>query len=68
LGRSEQFASDNPNICVSCACLMDDVQESTIIESAIPYELEHTAGEHGEVEPALVTGHPNHGHLFKAPA
>jgi hypothetical protein len=32
--------STNPNMCASCAAFTGDVQDSTLIDSAIPYEFE----------------------------
>jgi hypothetical protein len=31
--------SRNPNVCFSCAGLVNDVQDNTILESAIPLEI-----------------------------
>lgn len=29
----------NPNLCQACGRIVDDLQDSTLIDSAIPYEL-----------------------------
>jgi hypothetical protein len=39
----KQFAPHNSNTCLSCASLLDDVQDRTIIQTAIPYEFEPPA-------------------------
>ncbi len=43
LGCAEQSVPDNPNICLSCARLMDDIQDRAIIESAQPWPLDEPA-------------------------
>jgi hypothetical protein len=40
MGHATKSVSDNPNVCASCASMLDDVPDSTLIESAIPYEVE----------------------------
>ena len=36
-------APSNPNLCLACSRIVDDIQDSTLIESAIPYELDDAA-------------------------
>ncbi len=47
----DKSGSDNPNVCPSCASLLEDIQDSTIIESAIPYESDSPSGAKAEQPP-----------------
>jgi hypothetical protein len=53
MGVPESCAPENANICSSCATLMDDVQDPTIIESAAPHEGRYSSRELAESEAAL---------------
>lgn len=40
IGKLGDRFSQNLNVCCSCLALVDDLQDSSIIESAIPHEID----------------------------
>lgn len=51
--------SDNPNVCTSCASLLDDIQDTTITESAIPYEFDSGTQKTFQDQPPTVPVKPS---------
>jgi hypothetical protein len=53
MGVAERCGPEESVVCPSCATLMDDVQDRSIIESALPHQRNPSSGESAQGQAVL---------------